>query len=92
MPEQNELFTLNHSCPVKVGDRFYRNTPAVRMGTAIPDLIEVKEITEKFGTYFIRGKYIYHAIGPTLERVFSDVIFKDPDWIIVKKGETVNGQ
>lgn len=81
---------MSKRCPVDIGDRFYRNTQSVKIGAAVPDLIEVKDITEMDGTFYIRGEYIYHTIGPTLERLFSDVIFNDPDWIIVKKGEVVN--
>ena len=80
---------IRSNCPVEVGDRFYRNTACVKNGTALPDLIEVNDIQEKEGMLLSRGKYLYHAIGPVFERVFSDVIFQDPDWIIVKKGETV---
>lgn len=81
---------MSKKCPVDIGDHFYRNTQSVKIGASVPDLIEVKDITEKEGTFYIRGEYIYHTIGPTLERLFSDVIFKDPDWVVVKKGEVVN--
>ena len=73
-------------CPVEVGDYFYRKNHCTDIGATIPDRIQVMEITEKDGMFFIRGKYIYHAIGPKLERTFSDIIFRDPNWIIEKKG------
>lgn len=73
----------NARCPVDVGDYFYRKIK----NQTIPDRIKVIEITEKDGMYFIRGRYIYHAIGPFLERTFSDIIFRDPNWIVEKKGE-----
>ena len=69
-------------CPVEVGDTFYRQ----RVNDTIPDRLEVMEIKEVDGTYFIKAKYLYHTIGPTFERTFSDVIFKDPSWVIEKRG------
>lgn len=73
-------------CPVEVGDCFYRRNRSVDVGAAIPDRIRVEEVTEKDGKFFIRGKYLYHAIGPVFERVFSDIIFRDPAWVVEKKG------
>jgi hypothetical protein len=72
-------------CPVEVGDYFYRKRP----NETIPDRLEVIEIKEVVGGYFIRAKYIYHSIGPNLERTFSDIIFKDPAWVIEKRGTQV---
>lgn len=78
----NELEHKYSNCPVKIGDMFYHDLPKI----TIPDMIEVKEITQtEDGHYIIRGKYIYHAIGPKFERFFSDSIFKDPSWVIVSK-------
>lgn len=78
----NELEQSFSNCPVKVGDRFYHELPKM----TLPDLIEVKEIKQTDdGHYIIRGKYLYHAIGPEFERNFSDMIFKDPSWVIVPK-------
>ena len=74
-------------CPVEVGDYFYRRNHCTDIGASIPDRLQVMEITEKEGMFFIRAKYIYHAIGPVFERTFSDIIFRDPNWIIEKKGE-----
>jgi len=68
-------------CPVEVGDTFYHKTPNM----TIPDRLEVLEIKEMESGYIIRAKYLYHSIGPTFERCFSDVIFRDPDWVIEKK-------
>ena len=68
-------------CPVEVGDRFYRKRP----GDTIPDRLEVIEIKEVDGTFFIKAKYLYHAIGQR-ERTFSDTIFKDDSWVIEKRG------
>lgn len=70
-------------CPVEVGDTFYRDKPNM----TIPDRLRVEEIIERDGGFFIRAKYIYHTIGPGLERTFSDIIFKDPNWIIEKRGQ-----
>ena len=69
-------------CPVEVGDMFYHR----KTNMTVPDRLQVMEITEKDGTWFIRAKYMYHTMGPTFERTFSDIIFNDPDWIIEKKG------
>ena len=71
----------NKKCPVKVGDHFYRNNPKL----TLPDMLEVTEVYEIDGSWFFRAKYIYHTIGPVFDRVFSDVIFRDPAWVIVKK-------
>ena len=68
-------------CPVEVGDYFYRKRP----NETIPDRLEVIEIKEVDGEYYIRGKYLYHTIGQR-ERVFSDIIFKDENWVIEKRG------
>lgn len=73
-------------CPVDVGDTFYHRNRSVDIGAALPDRIRVEEVTEKDGMFFIRGRYLYHAIGPTFERVFSDIIFRDPTWVVEKKG------
>lgn len=74
--------SFSKTCPVKVGDYFYRERPH----ETLPDRLEVLEITDNGDDFLIRGKYIYHAIGPTFERVFSSKIFNDPSWIIEKKG------
>lgn len=73
---------VKSKCPVEIGDRFYRNNPKL----TIPDMLEVVEVYEIDGSWFIKAKYMYHKIGPVFDRVFSDVIFRDPAWIIVKKG------
>lgn len=65
------------TCPVKVGDIFYHRKPNM----TIPDRLQVTEIKEIDGSFFITAKYLYHAIGQR-ERTFSDIIFKDPDWVI----------
>lgn len=68
-------------CPVKVGDRIYRKHKTM----TIPDRLEVIEIAPHDAGYFIKCKYLYHAIGQ-LERMFSDAIFKDDAWVIERKG------
>jgi len=73
---------FSKSCPVSVGDRFYRK----KLHETIPDRLEVTEIKEVNGTFYIRAKYLYHTIGPTFDRTFSDMIFKDDSWVIEKKG------
>lgn len=75
-----EEFVKN--CPVEVGDTFYHEKPNM----TIPDRLRVEEIIERDGCFFIRAKYMYHTMGPGLERTFSDMIFKDPSWIIEKRG------
>ena len=75
-----EEFT--RKCPIEIGDRFYRKSQKL----TIPDRLEVVEIKDVEGIFYIRAKYLYHAIGPDFERTFSDVIFKDPDWVIEKRG------
>jgi len=72
-------------CPVEIGDYFYRKRP----NETIPDRLEVTAIKEVVGGYFITAKYIYHSIGPDFERTFSDIIFKDPAWVIEKRGTQV---
>ena len=72
-------------CPVEVGDRFYRK----RVNETIPDRLEVLEVKEVDGTYFIRAKYLYHTIGQR-ERTFSDIIFNDDSWVIEKRGGGIN--
>ncbi len=74
-------------CPVEVGDYFYRK----RANDTIPDRLQVTAIKEVVGGFFITAKYIYHTIGPNMERTFSDVIFKDPDWVIEKRGSGSRG-
>lgn len=76
---------MKPSCPVEVGDYFYRKRP----NETIPDRLQVISIKEVEGGFFITAKYIYHAIGPNIERTFSDIIFKDPDWVIEKRGAHV---
>ena len=78
-----EEFTKH--CPVEVGDYFYRKRP----NETIPDRLQVTSIKEVVGGYFITAKYIYHSIGPDFERTFSDIIFKDPAWVIEKRGTQV---
>ena len=75
---------MRPKCPVSIGDRFYRKIK----NQTIPDRLEVisiKPMKDVMDGYFIVGRYMYHGIGQT-ERTFSDVIFKDPDWVIEKKG------
>lgn len=72
-------------CPVEVGDYFYRKRP----NETFPDRLQVTAIKEVVGGYFITAKYIYHAIGPDFTRTFSDIIFKDPAWVIEKRGAQV---
>lgn len=73
-------------CPVKVGDHFYRNNYEVKKGRMWPDRIEVINITpsETDDTFLIEGRYLQHTIGT--HRTFSSIIFKDPDWVIERKG------
>ena len=68
-------------CAVKVGDRIYRKHKIM----TIPDRMEVIEVVPAPSGYFIKVRYMYHAIGQ-LERTFSDIIFKDDSWVIEKKG------
>ena len=68
-------------CKVKVGDRIYRR----KKNMTVPDRMEVTEIIPNEAGYFIKCRYMYHAIGPQ-DRTFSDVIFRDDDWVIEKKG------
>lgn len=70
------------TCPVEIGDTFYHEKPNM----TIPDRLKVIDIKEVDGSFFIKARYIYHAMGPNIERTFSDVIFKDPSWIIEKRG------
>ena len=72
---------LKPKCPVKLGDRIYRKHKTM----TIPDRMEVIDIQPHADGYFIKGRYMYHSIGP-LERTFSDVIFKDDSWVIERKG------
>lgn len=71
-------------CPVNVGDKFYHKKPNM----TLPDMLEVIQIMKQDNHWLIQAKYLYHTIGPQLERVFSDMIFQDPDWIIVRRGES----
>ena len=68
-------------CKVKPGDRIYRK----HRNMTVPDRMEVTEVTPAETGYFIKCKYMYHGIG-VQERTFSDVIFRDVNWIIEKKG------
>lgn len=70
------------SCPVEVGDRFYRKDDRFKK----PDMLEVTEIKQSGDGYFITAKYLYRVRG-TLNRVFSDIIFKDPSWVILHEGD-----
>ena len=96
------------SCPVEVGDRFYRKNYCNSRHFTIPDRIEVVSVefldepvvvaiyddagkvkNYIIGYYKIHGRYMYHTIGPDLEKDFCDIIFRMPDtqWVIEKKGE-----
>ena len=80
-----EVITIEEftrKCPVEVGDYFYRKKPNM----TLPDRLQVLEVKDMGTMYAIRAKYIYHALGPGQERTFSDIIFRDLDWIIEKKG------
>ena len=68
-------------CKVKSGDRIYRK----HRNMTVPDRMEVTEVTPAETGYFIKCKYMYHGIGQQ-ERTFSDVIFRDENWVIEKKG------
>lgn len=84
-------------CPVEVGDYFYRKNHCNDIGATIPDRVEVKsirelekpmiinELTGKKAYYAIHGKYIYHSIGPDLERDFSETYFENPNVVIERK-------
>ena len=80
--EQKIQEFMKPRCPVKVGDRIYRKHKTM----TIPDRMEVISVVPAETGYFIKVRYMYHAIGK-LERIFSDVIFKDENWVIEKKGE-----
>ena len=71
------------SCPVEVGDTFYRKIKNM----TIPDRLEVLETWYLDGTWFIRAKYMYHAIGPNFEQTFSDVYFQNDDVVIERKNK-----
>ena len=89
-------------CQVEVGDCFYRQYPNMSVPDRIlvtgierlkePMIFdtydhETGELLErKRGYYIIHGRYVYHTIGPFLERDFCDVIFHDKNWVIEKKG------
>lgn len=68
-------------CKVKLGDRIYRK----HRNMTVPDRMEVTDVTSAETGYFIKCKYMYHGIG-VQERTFSDVIFRDENWVIEKKG------
>lgn len=80
-PEIDIQEFMKPGCKVKIGDRIYRKHKAM----TIPDRMEVIEIISHPEGYFIKVRYMYHAIGQ-LERTFSDVIFKDDSWVIERKG------
>ena len=82
MDEQAQINEfMKPKCLVKVGDRIYR----AHKNMTVPDRMEVIEIKPSDPGYFIRVKYLYHAIGP-FERTYSDMIFHDDSWVIEKKG------
>ena len=68
-------------CKVKPGDRIYRK----HRNMTVPDRMEVTEVTPAETGYFIKCKYMYHGIG-VQERTFSDVIFRDENWVVEKTG------
>lgn len=72
---------MRPKCKVKVGDRIYRKHAVM----TIPDRMEVVEINPHGEGWLIKVRYMYHAIG-ALERTFSDIIFKDDNWVIERKG------
>ncbi len=78
-----DIKAFTRTCPVKIGDYFYRP----RVNETWPDRIEVLEITDTGEDFLIRGKYIYHTIGTAFaEKTFSSKIFDDPKWVIEKHG------
>ena len=73
-------------CPVKVGDRFYRDNYGVQIGAVLKDYIRVTKVEympDKHD-YYIHGKYESRAVGPQ-KRVFSAKIFESGDWKIEKR-------
>ena len=72
---------MKPGCLVKPGDRIYRNL----QNMTIPDRMEVLEVIPAEEGYYIRCRYMYHAIGQK-ERTYSDSIFSSGDWVIERKG------
>jgi len=84
-------------CPLSVGDKFYYNSFSVRNKLSLPDYLIVTKIKpmDEDGRYWIHAVYENRAID-THERVFSDIITKEPDWIferkVIVKGELIHDQ
>lgn len=76
---------MKPKCPVKVGDRFYKNHHAQN----IPNYVEVLKIEDAKDDngifYIITGKYINVTVGINV-RLFSSRIFNGDEYTILKRG------
>lgn len=88
------MFDEFFSCPVKVGDRFYRKNYCNQQGLVIPDrikVVDIKRVEDEDGSFFaITGHFIYHSVE-TQDKVYSSRIFSSGDWAIERKGIDFQG-
>jgi len=69
-------------CPVKVGDRFYRN---YHVKNALNPVL-VTAIEDRGDYYVITGRYMNTAIGNREQKYDSRMISNNDDYTILKKG------
>ena len=69
-------------CPVKVGDRFYRNYHV--QNTLNP--VVVTAVEECGDHYIISGRHLNTAIGNREQKYDSRMISKSEDYTILKRG------
>ena len=69
-------------CPVKVGDRFYKN---YHVKNALNPVV-VTAIEDRGEYYVIKGKHLNTAVGNREQNYDSRMIAKNDDYTILKKG------
>ena len=69
-------------CPVKIGDRFYRN---YRVQNSLNPVV-VTAVEDRGDYYVITGRHLNTAVGNREQKYDSRMISKNDDYTILKKG------
>lgn len=81
----NDISTENFMkprCPVKIGDRFYRN---YRVQNSLNPVV-VTAVEDRGDYYVITGRHLNTAVGNREQKYDSRMISKNDDYTILKKG------